>query len=98
LQTAKSQTGFRERPKASHAFLGKSAYASPGDRPQLGNIGGKVNRTPIASKFSGSNQTLQRALGVGPSGSKKKQSGFMKKMNRPLIANQVKADLLDAFM
>jgi len=37
-------------------------------------------------------------LGVGPGASKGKQSSFMKKVNQPLIKNQIKEDLLDAFM
>ena len=76
---------------------GKSKYANPGDRPQLANMS-KTNRKSIVTKLASDNPNLQRALGVGTSSNKKRQSSFMKKVNQPLIKNQIKEDLLDAFM
>lgn len=55
-----------------------------------------MNKRTIYTKLSSDNKSLQRAL-LSTNG-KKRQSNFMKKMNKPLIMNQVKEDLLDTFM
>lgn len=95
LQSAKVTKGARQ----SVSSFGVSQYANPGERPQLENLsksGKQINKRTIYTKLSSDNKSLQRAL-LSTNG-KKKQSSFMKKMNKPLIMNQVKEDLLDTFM
>jgi len=71
--------------------VSKTKYAEPNERPQLKG----TNKRPISTKLSSGSRSVQKALGFS---SKKKQSSFMKNMNKPLIQNQIKEDLLSAFM
>ena len=75
--------------------LPKSKYSDPNQRPNLKNPKPSASPMTISTRFSSDNKILQKALGVN---SKKKQSQFMKKINKPLIKNQIKEDILDAFM
>jgi len=78
--------------EAMHGLhVSKTKYADPDQRPQLKNS----NKRPINTKIQSQSRSVQKALGIG---SKKKQSSFMKNINRPLIQNQIKEDLLSAFM
>jgi hypothetical protein len=60
---------------------------------QRPNLSTSSKPRAINTKVASSSKALQRALASG-----EKQSNFMKKMNRPLIMNQVKEELLDAFL
>ena len=77
------------RPKSA-AYYGKSNYADPMQRP---NLMSGVNKKMISTKMPSNSKSLQKALS-----SNGKTSSFMKKMNKPIMLNQVKEELLDAFL
>ena len=67
-------------------------YSNPGDRPQHKKAQ-RVDKSVIYTALPSDNAALRAAL--TPTG---KQSAFMKKMNKPLIKNQIHNELLDTFM
>ena len=50
-----------------------------------------INKQAINTMVSSNNRSMQKALGVGAP----KQSQFMQNINKPLIENQTKQDLID---
>jgi hypothetical protein len=53
----------------------------------------KKSSNKVSTNLGSNNKALQKALYSGG-----KTSNFMKKMNKPLLMNQVKEEMLDAFL
>ena len=73
------------------AFYGKSKYSDPMQRPNISNPKSASKKTRNDFFVKSDSKAMKNAL----SNSK---SNFMKKMNKPLLMNQVKEDILDAFL
>lgn len=54
---------------------------------------GKKSTKKVSTKIPSNSSALKKALNSGI-----KTTSFMKKMNKPLLMNQVKEELLDAFL
>lgn len=87
----KKSTGAPVKRPKSAAFYGKSDYSDPMQRPNI--MSNKKSSKNISTKIGSNSKALQQALYSGG-----KTSQFMKKMNKPLLMNQVKDEMLDAFL